>query len=260
MDETLILVGEHEFKAIYNSTNLMEYFNRNFSTKQVGDEIPDLEIEFHDGYGKPFQNYIVEIQQSSLGTTYRRADYLIEVDLEYKKAVIHAHDELALKHALMNLYSAFIVHESWGLLVHSSCAIENSFAHLFAGESGAGKSTVARLSYPRHLLSDEASILKITPNRVEVFNSPFNSEIMTQEHRQASPLKSIQLLKQYTQNKRHKIEPSTAYMELMDKIFYWSYNQSETNKVFDLLKVLIHNVPVYNLHFKKSDTFWELIS
>ncbi len=71
-------------------------------------------------------------------------------------------NEFALKHALMNLYSSFIVHHKWGLLIHSSCLKEGDKAFLFSGQSGAGKSTVVKLSHPRPILSDEATVVKIT--------------------------------------------------------------------------------------------------
>lgn len=124
-----------------------------------------------------FVDYNVESIENRNTIQYRRADYVIEVDREFKSATIQVYDELALKHAMMNLYSSFLVYHNWGLLIHSSCVIEKEKAHMFAGQSGAGKSTAAKLSFPRNLLSDEATLVKITPEKVTVFNSPFRSEL-----------------------------------------------------------------------------------
>ena len=160
-------------------------------------------IQLIDSYGTPFTDYNVQITKEPTKITYRRSDYLIEVDPAFKEATIYVHDELALKHALMNLYSSFINYHNWGLLVHSSCVIENGKAHIFSGQSGAGKSTAAKLSHPRELLSDEASILKITDQEVTVYNSPFNSELDSSDLISA-PLASIQLLHQSLQNRRDR--------------------------------------------------------
>ena len=160
----------------------------------------------------------------------------------------------------MNLYSSFIVYHNWGLLIHSSCAIEKGTAHIFAGKSGAGKSTAAKLSYPRNLLSDEATLVKITPEKVIVFNSPFRSELEVGNFVEQVDLTSVQILFQALQNIRATLTKSDALFQLMDKVFYWPHSQKEIKTIMKLLTNLVKNVPVYELHFQKNNTFWELIS
>ena len=101
------------------------------------DNHTDLWIEVQDDYGLPFQGFRVDITSDNQHVWYRRADYLVQVDRQYKAATIFTHDTFALKHALMNLYSAFTVHQKSGLLIHSSCIIEGPDAFLFSGHSGA---------------------------------------------------------------------------------------------------------------------------
>jgi hypothetical protein len=191
---------------------------------------------------------------------FSRADYEILVDSGYSKATVLVHDELALKHALMNLYSSFIVSRNWGLLLHSSCALEAGKAHLFSGQSGAGKSTAARLSEPRELLSDEATLVKISQQGIQVFNSPFRSEINPTRFEGSCSLSSIQLLHQATENRRELLRKSDALLALFDKVFYWAHSDQETRQVMRLLNSLVDKVPVYDLEFQKNPSFWELIS
>ncbi|WP_121610085.1 hypothetical protein [Mesobacillus foraminis] len=223
-------------------------------------ENPDIDLVINKGFGKPFVGFDINITKAKNKITFERADYLIEATTDYKSATIHVHDELALKHALMNLYSSYIVYHNWGLLIHSSCALEAGKAHIFSGHSGAGKSTAARLSQPRELLSDEASIVKITDDTITIFDSPFRSELNSDGTHQVAPLASIQLLNQSLQNKREQLKKSDALVSLVDKVFYWAHSPEESKKVMGLLKTLVSNVPVYDLYFKKDNTFWELIS
>jgi hypothetical protein len=261
MTEIQTKIGDHYIQIICESKTMEKFFEKNFYHHIWSENLnPNLVIKIKDGYGVPFINYEVKITKQGDKITYLRADYLIEVDTEYRSATISIYDNLALKHALTNLYSSFIVHHNWGLLLHSSCATENGKAHIFAGQSGAGKSTAAKLSYPRNLLSDEATLLKITASRVTVFNSPFRSELEAGQFEGMVEVASIQLLHQSLQNKRIKSPKSDALLHLMDKVFFWPKSREETRTIMKLMTMLVKQVPVYDLYFQKNNTFWELIS
>ncbi|MFC3884797.1 hypothetical protein ACFOU2_15510 [Bacillus songklensis] len=264
MQNIVVKIGEH-FASIYSkSERLIRWIQTYF---QVIEWIPSLKtnspyllIHIEEGYGIPFVDYHVEIDSNPSGIIYRRADYFLEVNHDYSEASISVYDELALKHALHNLYSAFIIHNRWGLLIHSSCVEHQEKAYLFAGQSGAGKSTVARLSAPRPILSDEATLVKINENQVTVFDSPFRSELTSPYLPHSCNLSSIYLLVQSLDVRTSSLKKSDALLELMDKIFYWHHDSSETAKLLNMCKQLVEQVPVYRMHFQKNDTFWELIS
>jgi hypothetical protein len=261
MKEINTKIGDHFIQIKCNANDLIYFFQKNFPRYiETEGKNPDLKIKIEDGYGIPFKDYEVEITKHEDKLFYRRADYLIEVDPEFKSATVSVYDALALKHALTNLYSSFIVYHNWGLLIHSSCVIEKGKAHIFSGHSGAGKSTVAKLSYPRELLSDEATLVKITPEGIKIYNSPFRSELEAGPFDQDIELASIQILYQALQNKRIKIQKSDALVHLMDKVFFWPHSQDETKTILKLMTMMVKQVPVYELHFQKNNTFWELIS
>ena len=261
MNKLITKIGDHFIHIICESKDLKNMFEKNFHSDICAEnEQPDLIIKIEDGYGVSFQDYDVEITKNDNQILYRRADYLIVVDNEFKSASISVYNDFALKHALTNLYSSFIVYHNWGLLIHSSCAIDNGKAHIFAGQSGAGKSTAAKLSYPRPLLSDEATLVKITSNKVSVYNSPFRSELQADSFEGNVELASVQLLYQALQNKRTRSIKSDALLNLMDKVFFWPHSEEETKTIMRLMTKLVKYVPVYELHFQKNNTFWELIS
>lgn len=221
---------------------------------------PDLFISLRPGYGAPLREYDVDIRKANGVVTYRRDDFLLETDENCSRSTLHIHDELALKHGLMTLYSAFIVHRGWGLLIHSSCIVNGGRAYLFAGQSGAGKSTVARLSRPRTVLSDEATLVRIAPEGAIAYDSPFRSDSLPEFGAPSRPLAGIHLLEQSPDIERHPLSAAETALRLMDKIFYWAYDPEETKKVFGLCRLLAAQVTGYRLKFQKNDLFWERIS
>lgn len=252
-------IGEQVLEINSQPHLIGSFIERNFKrSTTIYDS--DIKIKIMAEYGTVFSDYHVEIKQGMDLVTFKRADYLIESTPDYTSATIHVHDELALKHALMNLYSSYIVYHNWGLLIHSSCAIESDKGQIFAGHSGAGKSTAARLSEPRALLSDEATIVKISENGITVFDSPFRSELQSTGYQQPRSLAGIQLLHQAESNRREKMRKPDALLSLMDKVFYWSHDPAETQRIIRLLRTLVEKIPVYELYFRKDPTFWELIS
>ena len=253
-------IGTHQIQMSIDSESFTDFIQRSYQLIETDQLTPDMHLTIKQGYGVPFVDYMWRLRKTTEKISYRRADYLIEADTDYRNATIFAHDDFALKHAMTNLYSAFIVYHNWGLLIHSSCVIEEGRAHIFAGQSGAGKSTAARLSEPRPLLSDEATLIQITPTEIIVHNSPFRSEMISSGEAEYAPLASIQLLHQSVQNNRIKIRKPDALIQLMDKVFYWGNSPEETKAILHLLRTLVDIVPAYELYFKKDDTFWELIS
>jgi len=258
------IIGDHLVHITANSASFLLFLKEHFPpTLSEQERKPDLVIRIEGGYGEKFQNYNVQTFAQGDIKYFQRSDYLIEANQDYSCATISVHDDLALKHALMNLYSSFIVHHNWGLMIHSSCAIgKEGLAHLFAGHSGDGKSTVAALSRPRTILSDEATLVRINNGQPTIYNSPFRSDSNAMEAIEAGPipLASIQILRQAVKNHRTKTSKADAFLQLTDKIFYWRHSSENLGALFSLLRMLIGKVPVYELHFQKNDSFWELIS
>lgn len=192
---------------------------------------------------------------------YDRPDYRLRISPDCLEADIRFYDYIGLRCVMMNWYSAVAAYLNWGLVVHSSCVIHRDEAYLFAGYSGAGKTTVAALSHPRALLSDEASLVKLSPNHPAfVYDSPMRSSLFEPAPVESAPLRAIYLLQQSLSIRKSRISASEAFLSLLDKIWYWPCQPAQAVQVIRLCKLLTEQVPVYRLEFQKNDLFWEAIS
>jgi len=259
-----ILIGDHYILVSTDDSSVQSWIHDQFKViprEQWDGNTPDLYMNIRKGYGAPLNDYEVDIQEEEDGIlVYKRADFLIRMLPNYRQVALQVYDDIALKHALMIIYSAFIVHTGWGLLIHSSCVVNGDQAYLFAGLSGAGKSTVAVLSQPREVLSDEAALIKVEQDRIIAYDSPFRSDSKTNYEKASRPLAAIHLLEQSPHIERSPITQAETVFRLMDQIFYWAYDPAETRKVLELCRTLTKQVDAYNLKFQKNDLFWERIS
>ncbi|WP_227394753.1 hypothetical protein [Jeotgalibacillus aurantiacus] len=259
--EILSKIGAHTVCITSSDDALIAECKSLFSFNQVRPKRADLHINLIRGVEKPFTSYQVQVSKNDKGVVYNREDFYIITDEHYEKASITVHNSLALKHSIMTLFSGLITHQEWGILLHSSCVLEGEAAHIFTGRSGAGKSTAAQLSAPRPLLSDEASIIRVDPEKgVVVYHSPFRSEMMESGGEGPFKLESLNLLHQSLDNRRSKMGKAEAFLLLMDKVFYWSMNKKDVQIISKILQQVIQNTDVYHLHFKKDPTFWEMMS
>lgn len=236
-------------------------FAASAASAAAGGPAADLTIYAAVGYGRLFDGYEIEVMQTEAEVSFARADYRICVDHGFTEARLFVFDEFAFHHAMLHLFSNFIVQREWGLLIHSSCIVERERAYLFAGPSGAGKSTVARLSAPRTLFSDEASLVKIGKDGILIYDSPFRSDSVwdaSRRSRHCLPA-GIHFLRQSEEIRREDVPVSTGFIELMEKVFYWSYTPGETSKAIRLCRQLVQSVPLYRLYFQENSRFWEAL-
>ncbi len=159
--------------------------------------------------------------------------------------------------------------------LHASTIMHHGYGFLFLGQSGAGKSTVAMLSrassrvvhdekiflYPE----DGRYILSNMPNMDEVGESDETNMMVRTNITSSSKifLSGIFLLCQDKEDRLERLPKSKIAKKLMDSYF-------ELPRIFTLLNVEIRyamktlsqaarDIPAYELHFRKSADFWQLI-
>jgi hypothetical protein len=153
-----------------------------------------------------------------------------------------------------------------GILIHASGIEINEKGYIFAGRSGAGKTTIAEQFIARRyseLLSDDRVIIRETDDTFRVFGTPWPGKGGISQNLNV-PLAGIFFLHH---SKDNYIEPLGARSVLERILPVASIPWYDPGRMDDILKTcgnLIAGVPAYMLHFRPDtdvvDTFEDFLS
>jgi hypothetical protein len=161
---------------------------------------------------------------------------------------------------ILRITHSLVLAQQGGFLVHAASAIRNSRAFLFAGVSGAGKTTISRLAPPdATLLTDEISYLRRTGNGYTAYGTPFAGELARVGANVSAPLAALYLLVQGPENRIQPVAPIDAARALMRHILFFAEEKDLVARVFDSVLDFVSRVEVAQLVFTPDQRAWELI-
>ncbi len=155
--------------------------------------------------------------------------------------------------------------EEGGFLLHAASAIRNNRAFLFAGVSGAGKTTMSRLAPPdATVLTDEISYIRRGTNRngeknYVAFGTPFAGELARVGANTSAPLEALYLLVQGPENRIEPISRIDAARAIMRHVLFFAEEKELVAKVFDSVLEFVSRVQVAQFIFTPDARAWELI-
>jgi hypothetical protein len=166
--------------------------------------------------------------------------------------------------AVLRIVHSLILAQEGGLLVHAASAVRNGKAFLFAGVSGAGKTTISRLAPPdATLLTDEISYLRVVRGRnghgYVAYGTPFAGELAKVGENAQAPLAALYLLQKGSENTIEPVKASDAARMLLENVLFFANDSELVSLVFESACEVVRNVPVYRLTFVPDERVWELI-
>lgn len=150
-------------------------------------------------------------------------------------------------------------------VVHASCVLGNDhFAHLFLGHSGAGKTTITELSFPRMVLGDDMNLISIQDGGLMVeagaIGGKFNSMI---GYDKKVPIKSCYWLIQSPQNNIRKMNSIMAYQKLLASFANLNWPTLSSEKAETLMtfssRAVESQTHFYELDFVNTKEIWEIL-
>ncbi len=189
-----------------------------------------------------------------------RGDFRAEFDPQAGQGwVRQSPNPYSIDGVLRILHSLFLAREG-GFLVHAASAVRNGRAFLFAGVSGAGKTTLSRLA-PRdaEVLTDEISSVRPSPVGYEAFGTPFAGELARIGANLRAPLAALYLLVQGPQNRIEPVDPAEAARAVLRNILFFAHDEELVSLVFQSVFDFVARVPVHRLVFTPDARVWELI-
>jgi len=150
--------------------------------------------------------------------------------------------------------------EKGGFLVHAASAVRGGSAFVFAGVSGAGKTTISRVA-PRDatFLTDEISYIRPDEAGYRAYGTPFAGEMGRAGENMSAPLKALYFLEKGPENRIEPVERAQAVRELMRHILFFAHDADLVKRVFDAALDFVSRARVERLVFTPDARAWELI-
>lgn len=206
-------------------------------------EEDDISVRFNSG------RWIIE-----------RGDLCAEWDpVSHRGRIVQSSNPYSIDAALRIIHSLILAREG-GLLVHAASVLRNGKAFLFAGVSGAGKTTIARLApTDATLLTDEISYLRRNGHGYLAYGTPFAGELARVGENVQAPLAALYLLQKGPENAIEPVKGSEAARKLLENVLFFTHDTELVGLVFESACELVRNVPVYTLTFVPDESIWEQI-
>lgn len=161
---------------------------------------------------------------------------------------------------VLRITHSLVLAQEGGFLVHAASAVRHGCAFLFAGVSGAGKTTTARLAPPDAVvLTDEISYVRKMGSEYRAYGTPFAGELARSGANISAPLQALYLLEKGPDNRILPVGPKDAARTLMRHILFFAHEEEMVERVFDSVLEFVSKVEVSRLVFTPDSRAWELI-
>lgn len=229
----------------------------------VSDALPEfrLDIELHEPGSEANADADVEVLRHNGNWILRRGDFSAVWETKARCGqVVQSPNPYAIDSVLRIVHTLLLASRG-GFLLHAASVIRHGQAFLFAGVSGAGKTTIARLA-PADvtLLSDEVSYIRRDGENYQACGTPFTGELAKAGENVAAPVAAVFFLQKGPDHSVEPIQPSEAVRTLMRNILFFAQDQELVNLVFQSACGFLDAVPAYRLIFAPQQQVWDLIA
>jgi hypothetical protein len=189
-----------------------------------------------------------------------RGDFYAELDPALRRGCIRqAASPFAIDAAFRILHSLLLAKQG-GILVHAASAVRNGRAFLFAGVSGAGKTTITGLAPPDVIrLTDEISYLRREGDGYVAYGTPFAGELGQPGENVRAPLAAVYLLAQGSENRVDPVSDADATRAVLESVLFFAHDSELVGRMFDSAYELVQRVPIQRLTFVPDARIWEVI-
>jgi hypothetical protein len=161
------------------------------------------------------------------------------------------------------MYLAQVLGERKGCFVHSAALVKDGKAYIFLGESGAGKSSLARACPGTDVFSDDSPVLCERDGEYLVFPSPFhqldpsqglNKDVIGLNAR----IEGFYFLSKDNRTYLESVSKREAISLIINRhiLFFQYLSARARSHLFELFFDACDKIPYYNLHFCMDNDIW----
>jgi hypothetical protein len=163
--------------------------------------------------------------------------------------------------AVFRILHTLLLAQEGGFLLHAASAIRNGKAFVFAGVSGAGKTTIASLApLDATLLTDEISYIRKVGDQYVAFGTPFTGELGKLGENVSAPIAALYLLEKGPRNHIAPVTAPEANRAFLSNVLFFAEDQELVRSVFRSACEFVDQVPVYRLTFLPDSRVWEMLT
>lgn len=222
-------------------------------------------VERYAAFCKPSREALPVFLQPEMGNT--EDSVLFSHSLESASLLLRAgraefcgvRHEYALD-SLLRVLLTFVLVPRGGFLLHAATVVRDARAYVFTGPSGAGKSTVASLSPPGSVLTDEISLLRRHEDGWHAYGTPFWGEFRAAGSNRHFPVAGVYALAQSKANRLEPLGRKAGLRSLLPNVLFFDTDPRLTDGLLQLLTAFTEHVPSHRLHFRRQRDFWEVVA
>lgn len=175
-----------------------------------------------------------------------------------RRALLRAHPDATAGDLAYFVRSAFALYafSQGALLFHAAGVVHRGAAYALFGQSGSGKTTAARLSTGKPVLNDDLLLLRPGEAGWEAWATPFGRR---RGDLRSAPLRAFLRLLQAAEDRLEPFSRGAAWGELLANSPVVNADPERSPALLNRWEEILQSVPVYRLHFRKANTFWEVI-
>lgn len=189
-----------------------------------------------------------------------RGDFRAEWDARSRRGWVRQSPNPYSIDSVLRIVHSLVLAEEGGFLVHAASGVRQGRAFVFAGISGAGKTTMARLAPPdAAVLTDEISYIRKDRNGYCAYGTPFAGELARAGVNLRAPLAALYFLEKGPAGRIEPVGQLTAARELLRHILFFANDQEMVKRVFESAVEFVSRVPVARFTFAPEERAWELV-
>ncbi|HKZ34575.1 MAG TPA: hypothetical protein VJ179_01750, partial [Patescibacteria group bacterium] len=184
----------------------------------------------------------------------RPENYVLVIDRRPHRA------KLRLNFYLKMLFGRVLL-EKGGVLLHASAIRKGEKVHIFVGKNRSGKSTLARLSR-QQIIADDAIAVRQGGGKQCAYALPFYEKGKTTHWPKRCAIAGLYMIHKDRKTEYISVSPREAVSQLLPfvRFFGEAENMEQlVERALENLQIMVSQIPVGKLNFKKDDSFLRLL-